>query len=322
MSDYTNNLSLADLTNGAHFDGIVLVRSAEFRTSQAGKKYLDMNVSDRTGTMNAKMWDASVAPPPVGSVIHIRASGNEYNGRMQLRLEKVETIHPKEFIDWNSLVPSAPEDPAAMRAEITAAAEAIPDSDYSLLTCALLERCGEKLLTFPAAKQMHHAERSGLLHHTVSMLRAAKALLPVYPQLNASLLIAGVIVHDLGKITEMDSDDMGFVSDYTLEGKLIGHIIRGVINIEETGKTLGIHPQKILLLQHMVLSHHGIPEYGSPKPPMLAEAEFLHLIDTLDARMNEMQEAISHTSPGNFSEKIWGLDNRQIYRMPCFQPND
>lgn len=322
MSEYINTLSLADLTHGMHFDGIVLVRTAEFRETQAGKKYLDMNVSDRTGTMNAKMWDASVAPPAIGSVIHIRASGNEYNGRMQLRLEKVDTIRPTDTIDWNSLVPSAPEDPVAMREEITTAAESIPDSDYSLLTCALLERCGDKILTFPAAKQMHHAERSGLLHHTVTMLRTAKALLPIYPQLNASLLIAGVIVHDLGKLNEMNGDDMGFVSDYTLEGKLIGHIIRGVILIEEVGKSLNIHPQKILLLQHMVLSHHGIPEYGSPKPPMLAEAEFLHLIDTLDARMNEMEEAISHTSPGSFSEKIWGLDNRQIYRMPHFEPRE
>lgn len=318
MSEHNNTLFLADLTDGMPFDGFVLVRSAEFRDSPAGKVYLDMSVSDRTGTMKAIKWDASVAPPPVGSVIHIRASGNEYKGHMQLRLEKVEPVKATDYIDWNSLVPSAPEDPAAMRAEITAAAEEIPDSDYSLLTCALLERCGDRILTFPAAKQIHHAERSGLLHHTVTMLRAAKALLPIYPQLNASLLIAGIIVHDLGKTEEMDANELGVVSDYTLEGKLLGHIVRGVIIIEEEGKKLGIHPQKILLLQHMVLSHHGIPEYGSPKPPMLAEAEFLHLIDTLDARMNQMEAAIAYTSPGSFSEKIWSLDDRQIYRMPYF----
>ncbi|MBQ7487491.1 MAG: HD domain-containing protein [Clostridia bacterium] len=316
MNVYKNTITLAELTNAARFEGIVLVRSAEIRVSQAGKKYMDMNVSDCTGTMNAKMWDASVPPPPIGSVVRIRATGNEYNGRMQLRLEKVDLLKNDDPIDWNSLVPSAPEDPHAMLAEIKAAADAIPDTDYALLTTALLERSGEKVLTFPAAKQMHHAERSGLLHHTVSMLRATKALLPVYPQLNASLLLAGVIVHDLGKIEEMDADDMGVVSDYSLDGKLIGHIIRGVINIEEVGKSLSINPDKVRLLQHMVLSHHGIPDYGSPKQPMLAEAEFLHLIDTLDARLYEMQDAISHTLPGAFSEKIWGLDNRQIYRIP------
>ena len=235
---------------------------------------------------------------------------------MQLRLERVDLIRNQDAVDWSVLVPSAPENPKEMLAEIKAAAEAIEDQDFSLLTCALLERCGDKLLTFPAAKQMHHAERSGLLHHTVTMLRATKALLPIYPQLNASLLIAGVIVHDLGKLDEMDADSNGVVSDYSLDGKLIGHIVRGVIHIEEAGKALSVSSEKILLLQHMVLSHHGIAEYGSPKQPMIAEAEFLHLIDTLDARMNEMQEAIAHTLPGNFSEKIWGLDNRQIYRIP------
>ena len=167
-----------------------------------------------------------------------------------------------------------------------------------------------------AAKQMHHAERSGLLHHTTTMLRAANAIMSVYPQLNASLLIAGVIVHDLAKIDEMDADTLGLVSDYSVDGKLIGHIVRGVVNIQLAAEKTKANPGKALLLQHMVLSHHGIPEYGSPLAPKFPEAEVLNTIDTLDARLYEMDEALSRAIPGGFSEKVWGLDNRQLYRIP------
>ena len=163
---------------------------------------------------------------------------------------------------------------------------------------------------------MHHAERSGLLHHMTTMLKAARAIMTVYPQLNASLLTAGVIVHDLAKIDEMDADALGLVSDYSVDGKLLGHIVRGVVNIELAAQKTGASRGKALLLQHMVLSHHGIPEYGSPLAPKFPEAEVLNAIDTLDARLYEMNEALSRAMPGGFSEKVWGLDNRQLYRIP------
>ena len=163
---------------------------------------------------------------------------------------------------------------------------------------------------------MHHAERSGLLHHMTTMLRTANAIMSVYPQLNPSLLTAGVIVHDLAKIDEMDADTLGLVSDYSVDGKLLGHIVRGVVNIQLAAEKTKASPAKALLLQHMVLSHHGIPDYGSPIAPKFPEAEVLNTIDTLDARLFEMDEALSRAMPGGFSEKVWGLDNRQLYRIP------
>ena len=132
----------------------------------------------------------------------------------------------------SALIPCAPRDPNEMLGEVVRAADHIADPDLRRITCELLDRAGDKLLTFPAAKQMHHAERSGLLHHTTTMLRAANAIMSVYPQLNASLLIAGVIVHDLAKIDEMDADTLGLVSDYSVDGKLISRIVRGVVSIQ------------------------------------------------------------------------------------------
>ena len=307
---------LADIKRDDRFEGYLIVRSAEQRASANGKNYLDMTLADKSGSINAKMWDGTVQPPLAGSIVKVRATGNEFNGRMQLRVEKIRAAESRDAVDMSTLIPCAPRDPKEMLDEVVRAADHIADPDLRKITCELLDRAGDNLLTFPAAKQMHHAERGGLLHHTTTMLRAANAIMTVYPQLNASLLTAGVIVHDLAKIDEMDADTLGLVSDYSVDGKLIGHIVRGVVNIQLAAEKTKASPGKALLLQHMVLSHHGIPEYGSPLAPKFPEAEVLNTIDTLDARLYEMNEALSRAIPGGFSEKVWGLDNRQLYRIP------
>ena len=307
---------LSDIRRDDRYEGFLIVRSAEQRAASNGKFYLDMTLADRSGSINAKMWDGTVQPPVAGSIVKVAATGNEFNGRMQLRVTALKTADRRDAVDMSSLIPCAPEDPRAMMDEIIRAADHIADGDLRLITCELLERAGSKLLTFPAAKQMHHAERAGLLHHMTTMLRAANALMSVYPRLNPSLLTAGVIIHDLAKIDEMDEDALGLVADYSVDGKLVGHIVRGVVNIQLAAQKTGASPAKALLLQHMVLSHHGIPEYGSPLAPKFPEAEVLHTLDTLDARLFEMDEAISRAMPGGFSEKVWGLDNRQLYRIP------
>ena len=307
---------LSDIKRDDRFEGYLIVRSAEQRASANGKNYLDMTLADKSGSINAKMWDGTVQPPLAGSIVKVRATGNEFNGRMQLRVEKIRAAESRDQVDMSALIPCAPRDPNEMLGEVVRAADHIADPDLRKITCELLDRAGDKLLTFPAAKQMHHAERGGLLHHTTTMLRAANAIMTVYPQLNASLLTAGVIVHDLAKIDEMDADTLGLVSDYSVDGKLIGHIVRGVVNIQLAAEKTKASPGKALLLQHMVLSHHGIPEYGSPLAPKFPEAEVLNTIDTLDARLYEMNEALSRAIPGGFSEKVWGLDNRQLYRIP------
>ena len=307
---------LSEIKRDDRFEGYLIVRAAEQRAAASGKNYLDMTLSDRSGSINAKMWDGTVQPPPAGSIVKVRATGNEFNGRMQLRVEKIRPAEKKDGVDMASLIPCAPGDPRKMLEDVVRAADHIADQDLRRLPCALLDRAGDKLLTFPAAKQMHHAERSGLLHHMTTMLRAANAIMSVYPQLNPSLLTAGVIIHDLAKIDEMDADVLGLVSDYSVDGKLLGHIVRGVVNIQTAAEQTGASPAKALLLQHMVLSHHGIPEYGSPMAPKFPEAEVLHALDTLDARLYEMDEALARAVPGGFSEKVWGLDNRQLYRIP------
>ncbi len=311
-----NETTVAALQKDEKFEGFLLVRTAEQRMSNAGKGYLDMTLGDRSGNISAKMWDGTVTPPPAGSVVKVRATGNEFLGRIQLRVEKIRVAEPDDIIDLALLVPSAPHEPEQMMAEVTETIDGMTDDNLAKLTRALIERAGEKLLLFPAAKQMHHAHRGGLLYHVTTMLKAAKALLGVYDYLNADLLLAGVIIHDLGKLTEMEADDLGGVTDYTTDGKLIGHIVRGVVDIQLAGDAAGVDAATIQIMQHMVLSHHGIPDFGSPVAPKFPEAEVLHTLDTLDARLYEMNEALARALQGGFSDKVWGLDNRQLYRIP------
>lgn len=301
---------VCDLTKDQRFEGFLLVRTSDQRTGGNGAKYLDMNLADRTGEINAKVWDGNVPPPAPGTVVKVRGGTLEYNGRLQLRVEKLRTVADGDEVDMSSLTPCAPEAPESMLTEIEAAVDAFQSEPLRRLTRELLRRFDEKLRYYPAAQRIHHAERSGLLHHTTGMLRTARAIIQVYPWLNSDLLFAGVILHDLCKTEEMDSDQMGVVRDYSREGLLLGHLVLGVARIQEAANDLGITGEPVLLLEHMMLSHHGEAEYGSPRKPMFPEAEVLHWIDLLDARMNEMQTALDKLKPGVFSEKIWSLDRR------------
>ena len=304
-------IAVAAFEKDLKFEGFLLVRTSDQRASSNGSKYLDMTLCDRTGDINAKMWDGTVAPPKVGGVVKVRALVTEYNGRLQLRVNKVREAAEGEC-DLSFLVPCAPYPAEQMLREITDTVDAMKNPVLQKLTREMLAMAGDKLLYYPAAQRLHHAERSGLLHHTSSMLKTAKAVLSVYSWLDADLLCAGVIVHDLSKISEMKSDETGNVNDYTVDGLLLGHLVRGVTQVREAARRANIPEEEeyVLLLEHMIISHHGEAEYGSPRPPMFPEAEMLHWVDLVDARMNEMNGILRRTPAGAFSEKIWSLERR------------
>ena len=311
------NYSVCQLQKDMRFEGFLLVRSAEKRKDVKGNDYVDMNLTDRTGEINCKIWnwDPEAEAPETGSTVKVRGTVQEYNGRLQLRVEKWRAATPEDPVDMNQLVPCAPRSPAEMMAEIRETVNSLQSENIRKLTEGMLENAGRDLDWFPAAQRMHHAERSGLLHHTTDMLRLAKAMLEIYPWLNRDLLLAGVIMHDLGKMDELKSDKAGNVTDYTRDGQLLGHLVGGIINLNRVADRLGIHGETVTLLEHMLLSHHGESEYGSPKAPMFPEAEALHWIDIMDARMNTMKGVEDKTPEGAFSEKIFSLDRRVYHPM-------
>ena len=304
---------LAEMIKGQMFDGFLLTRAATQRTSSNGSKFLDMTLCDISGEVNAKMWDGFTPAPAVADVLRVRGMMTEYNGKPQLRVDKMRVATEADDFDMSALAPCAPFPAGDMLDFILNRVDAFRDPDLKQLVLTRLEECGDKLSYYPAASKLHHAERSGLLHHTSTMLRMAAHVCEVYPSLDSDLLAAGVILHDLCKITEMAADEIGMVSDYTAEGMLVGHLVQGVAELSRLGQSLHVKKETLLLLEHMILSHHDLPEYGSPKKPMFPEAEVLHILDLLDARMFEMNRALATTPPGAFTDRLWSLD-RKLYR--------
>ncbi|MBQ3864849.1 MAG: HD domain-containing protein [Clostridia bacterium] len=295
-------------------DGILLIKDAEVRVSSTGSKYLDATVTDATGEMNAKCWDWGDQNPPASNLpIRVRGLIKEFAGKLQLRIDKWRPATAEEVV-WSQLIPTAPEEPDAMYNEIHETIVSLTDEDYRDIALYLLEGNKDRLMIWPAATSFHHAQRSGLLYHTVSMLRTSKALLDVYQDLNRSLLLCGVVLHDLSKLEEISSTNQGVPGEYTPRGMLLGHISMGMEMVRLAGLATRIPEEKILLLQHMLLSHHELPEFGSPRPPMIPEAEVLQAVDRLDARLFAMREALKTTEPGTFSDRVRSMDGRRLYK--------
>ena len=211
-------------------------------------------------------------------------------------------------------VKAAPERPEDMYAYIHQVTDGMRDQDLRRLCLRILEENREKLMYYPAASRNHHAEYGGLLYHMKRMLMNGIAVCGVYTQLDQDLVSAGVIVHDMQKINEILSDQNGVSPGYSFEGQMLGHIVMGVRYLDQLAEELELPREKAIMMEHMVLSHHYEPEFGSPKKPLFPEAEVLHYLDILDARMFDMFEALELTEPGDFSDRVWTLDNRRLYK--------
>lgn len=311
---------VSDLAVGSEFDDFFMLKQVSVKTGSNQKKYLDMILSDKTGDVNAKKWDASekeiaLADSIEGSrIIKIRASVSEWQNRKQLRVTRFRLMTPEDGLDLTDYIRTAPEKGIDMYNEIAGKAMSIGDEDLRNISMAVLERNREKLMYYPAASKNHHAEMGGLLFHMKRMMLLGEKACEVYPQLRRDWVVTGVIIHDIEKINEIISDECGISPGYSFKGNMLGHIAQGVILMDRLAEEFGLDEEKTVLLEHMILTHHYEPEFGSPKRPMFPEAELLHYLDILDARLFDMEEALESTEPGGFSEKVWTLENRKIYK--------
>ncbi len=303
---------------GDTVQGFYLLKTAVLKTSNANNRYMDLTISDRTGDVNGKIWDPDNMLRNLqltdGMLVKLRGLVNEWQGQLQVKVERIRSVKPEDNVRVEDFVPSAPYPSDEMFGEILKYVIRIKDNDIKQITSKLLNENKEKLMHYPAAMRNHHSVRAGLLYHITTMLKMAERVLEVYTHLNPDLLYAGVILHDLAKIDEMNANELGVVSAYTTEGLLLGHIIQGIKDIERVGNEIKANRETVILLEHMILAHHYEPEFGSPKRPMIPEGEILHYLDMMDARMYDMQKALESVNPGEFSDKVWLLNNRQIYR--------
>lgn len=297
-----------------------LVKNADIRDGNQGKRHLYLTLADATGDVQAVKWSLNAdeverySRMKTGMIIRFAGRCKEFKGAKQIVLDNIGNLINPEKMERADYYKSAPEESEEMYEFIMDRIGRMEDEELKELCLSFYEENRERLMYYPAAMSNHHAEYGGLLYHVKRMMMMGERACEVYTNLNRDLLIAGVAIHDIEKLNEINSDEFGVVPDYTLEGKMLGHLVMGVAAIHDRCEELGIDREKALMLEHMAISHHYEPEFGSPRKPLFPEAEMLHYLDMVDAKMFDMEDALANVEPGGFSEKVFTLDNRRLYK--------
>jgi len=277
------------IQDGQAIEDVFLVRQMSRAETRSGKPYLILTLMDRTGEIGARLWDNAdtfleLCQP--GSLVLVIAQAQDYKGSLQLKVDAVRQVD-KGGVDFTLFMQTSKNDRHVMARELESLAGSINNSSCRKLLRKFFNDTEffEQFKTAPAAKSMHHAYLGGLLEHTLAVARLADMLAGFYPALDRDLLMTGALLHDVGKIREFAFESYPF--DYTDMGRLMGHIVLGAEMIQERISTVTDFPEDLSTrLQHLILSHHGRHEFGSPSVPMLSEAFVLHFIDDLDAKLN------------------------------------
>jgi len=315
-------LFVSDLTSmreGDSVEGFFLVLEKQQRTGKTGSSYFAIRLADKKGDVEGRIWspaDAEIKEFEKGEIVKIRGTYSPFNDKPQLKVDKLRVAKPDE-IDKADYLPATTYDVPTLWAELEGFVASFTEPHLKLLVETLLndERIGGKYREAPAAKQLHHAWLGGLLEHVVSLLKLADRVVPNYAMLNRDLVLTGVILHDIGKVREL-AWESGF--EYTVEGVLLGHIQMGYELAAKTMDALPDFPPRLrTLVLHLILSHHGKLEFGSPKLPMIPEALALSFLDDFDAKMMAVQQefekcAREGKAADEMTGKVWALDQRQM----------
>lgn len=308
------NKNVKDMVPGDKVEGFYILKEAYQKISSNGKPFLSAVIADKTGTMDVKVWDYAGpvgTQEDVGKIIKIRGDVSEFKGNPQLSLSNIRMALPEDNCDTVRLVAAAPVDKDETVRKVRALVDSMEDPDYRQVARTMLERHLETFASIPAAKSVHHSFLSGLLMHTANMMAMADFLSGQYASvIDRSLLLTGTLLHDFAKEIEFRFSDLGIVTDYSVKGQLLGHLVMGAQEVAQVCAELGTPEEKSLLLQHMILSHHGEPEYGAAVKPMFAEAELLSYIDMVDSRMEIYAELLPSVAEGSFSSRVFALDKR------------
>lgn len=304
---------IKELQEGDLIRGPLLVINATKGLTNNGMSYMNLTLQDKTGTIEAKKWevseqDANMLSP--GNVVYFDGDVINYRDNLQVKIRALSGINEDE-IDTTRFTISSPIAIEELEKRLDVYVNSIKNPDASIIVKTLVNKFYKSYITYPAAVRNHHEFSSGLLHHTVQMADLGEAIATLYPSVDRDMLIAGIILHDLGKTIELSGP---IIPKYTLEGKLIGHISITHAQIQKTVDELKITGDVPILLSHMVLSHHGKMEYGSPVLPLTREAFLLSVIDDLDAKMMMLDKAYEATAEGEFTARIFPLDERSFYK--------
>lgn len=292
----------------------LLVKDVKNGTTSKGSPYLSLTLQDKTGTIDGKFWDVKEneqALIQAGKILKFSFEVLLYKDKLQLRMNHVGEISEDEY-NLEDFVISSDHSEVERRSLTQSLIDSIQNDVYRKLVIGMLSYVGDKFFTFPAASKIHHGWKGGLSDHSLSMATLADELCKHYPQLDRDLLVSAALIHDVGKTAELSGP---VTTEYTLEGKLEGHISLANAWLSEVSEKLGVQDrEETVLMHHMILSHHGKMEYGSPVAPMIIEAEALYLIDNMDARLTSLKMALDAIKPGTWTSRMFQFENRQFYK--------
>ena len=303
-----------DFNEGERVETNLLIASQQRGTTNSGSPYLTLVLQDSSKSIDAKLWDLKPELEKqleVGKVYNFDLEIIKYKNNLQAKVLRVLPI-PQADINMEEFVFKSPVAKDTLRQNIQEGISLINNENIARIVSSALNYYASDVYEYPAAARIHHNFIGGLATHTSGMIKLAVALCNIYPSVNRDYLLAGVILHDLGKIEELTSP---VVTEYSTKGQLLGHISILDARLLEIGKELGLEEsEELMILRHMVLSHHGQFEFGSPVRPETLEAEMLNLIDNIDARVNTIDKALSEVKEGDFTGKVFALDNRVFYK--------
>lgn len=308
-------MKISDLKEGMKiFNESFLINDVIKKTANNGTNFLSFTLQDNSGLINAIKW--VVLPEELNlykkNMVITICSGKvvNYNNHLQLTIDDIEITNTKS-IDLNKFAIESPISKEVLVEEFLAFKNSIQNKNLKLIINEVFNRYYDDFVEFPAASKNHHEFHNGLLYHSVSMAKLAKEIAKLYNDVDNDLLISGCLVHDIGKVVELSGV---LATSYTTEGILLGHISIGASIIKEIADELQIEGEEPVLLMHMLLSHHGKLEFGSPILPHTREALLLSMIDDLDAKMMILDKAYKNVDKGEFTDKIFALDNISFYK--------
>jgi 3'-5' exoribonuclease len=297
---------VTDLRPDAHVRTTFLVQARERKIARTGSAYLDLELRDASGVMRAKLWDCdrSTLDFEVEDIVEVDGVVEDYQGTVQIRVRKISKCSPEE-VDLSDYLPRSRRDPAEMYAALIDRLRRVPEGPLRVLLLSIMEdpAIAEKYKRAPAAMSYHHAFLGGLLEHVLSLIQLGDQVCDHYEFLRRDLLLAGLVLHDLGKIEELNFS-RGF--RYSTRGQLLGHISIGLEMVQEKTRQIPDFPAELKdQLEHMILSHHGKVEFGSPKEPMFPEALLVHFLDEIDSKLDAMrvQYATDQDRPGDWTAR-------------------
>jgi len=305
---------IVDIKDRDRVSGTFLVQQKQVPLNKNDKPYIAMTLMDRTGTIEARVWDNVERFAPLfdsGDFIEVSGLAVAYQGKVQLKVEKIKRLESRS-VDPEEFLPRSPRDRGEMLKRLRSLLESIKDDQLRglVLGCLDDDEFRESFAKAPAAKTIHHAYLGGLLEHTLAVCELADRTARLYPHVDRDLLLAGAFFHDVGKIRELGSDRS---FDYTDEGRLLGHIVMGAMMLTDLVEAHpGLEEETALKLTHMILSHHGSYEFGSPKRPKFAEALILNYLDELDSKIQTFKEIAERDTGGKWST-FQRLFDRYIY---------